>query len=539
MEKWLQIRQLHERVDPIINDISKRYPQLGIILKDNINLLWGQRMPLSLPLDNQIAMTPLLRDVVAPQFLERFLARSKGLLVSGMLKWNPHFHAVNMTQTFATLWPIANGREILEGMQLAKSDAGRRILERHIPSTSKVEVAAGKVGFSEKFNQETAFMTMYNRARKLGFSDAQAADYAKLRGNIYSQFMGLTTDQPMWFRKIDPTGTLFMFQRFPIKQMELVLDLLKDKNIPGAAKWMGVNLAMGGFKAATLGQAGWLGYKLYKDISDQYGKPLADVIHAGLPALAGLDISGSVQFWNPPFGESWGDKLIALAEGPLIGLGHSVIGNMLDQTAPEPEAGKRAFDAFAQKIPMAGWLNSLIKVASGDYDFKDPGGRLQYKGDLRDLITHSLGFKPYGGEMGVTDTEDPRQMRPGLRETFIDAMMEMRERRDDIINFAAQRYGMALATGVDLGEDMQKMVEKEVDKWNNFFPEFPITQDDLNKRAQARMEAATKGISQRVMERMPKAIKNSDYFQAPDLPQIPDTPPGPPRLPFEFFSGGG
>ena len=539
IEKWLQIRQLHERVDPVLKELQPRYPQLVQMLRDNLNLMWGSKNPLSQPLDNTIASVPLLRDIVAPGILERFLARSKGLLVSGLLKWNPHFHGVNLTQTFATLWPIADGREILQGLQLKASEAGQKILERHLPATSKVEIAAGKVGFSEKFNQETAFLTMYNRARKIGFSDAQAADYAKLRGNIYSQFMGLTTDQPIWFRKIDPTGTLFMFQRFPVKQAELLIDLLKDKNIPGAAKFMGVNFLIGGFKAATLGNAGWLTYKMYKDIEDQYGKGMADFFHAGLPALAGVDLSGSVQLYNMPFGQNLPEKIINMAQGPLIGLASSVIGNMLDQTAPEPMAAKRAFDAFAQKIPMAGWLQDLVKFWNQDYDFKDPGGRLNFKGDLRDLWNKALGFKSYGGEMGVTETEDPNTMRPGMRETFIDAMMEMRSRRDDIINYAAQRYGMAMATGVDLGKDMEDLVEKEVDKWNNFWPEFPITEDDIMKRAEARRDVAIKGVAQRVRDRMPKAIKASSAFDQPNQAPYPDALSKPPDLPFEFFGGGG
>ena len=114
---------------------------------------------------------------------------------------------------------------------------------------------------------------------------------ASLRGNLYSQFVGLTTDVPIAFRKLDPLGLFTMFRRFNIKQAEQAIDLMKNSDFPGMAKWLGVNLAMGGFKSATMGQAGWLTYKLYKEIEDNYGKGVADLFHTGLPSLLGSDIS--------------------------------------------------------------------------------------------------------------------------------------------------------------------------------------------------------------------------------------------------------
>lgn len=538
LERWMQVSELKERVRPQINEIAKRYPQLAITLRENINNLWGHRMPFSQHVDNFIAATPILRDVVAPMALERMLGGVKNGLVTGLLRWNPRFHAVNFTQTLATLWPIADFEEIAQGVKLRASDAGQALLKRHgVVDTSKVEGASRGLGISEKFNQETAFLTMYNRARKFGLTDAQAADYGTLRGRVYSQFMGLTTDQPIAFRKLDPWGMMTMFQRFPVKQTEMFIDILKDKNYPAAAKWLGVQLALGGFKAATMGQAGWLTYKLYKDIEGQYGKTAADVFHVGLPALLGTDLSSSIQLYNPPFGENFAERVGNFAAGPLMGLVGSVTGAMLSQSAPEPSALKRGYESLAARIPAARWLKALPMLIDGvDYDFKDPEGRLKYKGDWRDLFKYMAGFKPAGGTMGVYDPADPRQMRPAEIDTFADAMMDMTQKRSDVLDYAASRYGQALASGVDLGDDIQTLVRNEVDHWNNLWPEFAISHDDILTRAKARSQTVLQGTAQRIMKGTPPAIRNSELF-AP-AQQTREAQPPPPGLPFEFFGGG-
>jgi len=537
-ERWMQVSELKERVRPTLTEIGKRYPQLAITLRENINQLWGHRMPFSQHFDNLIAATPILRDVVAPMALERVLGGVKNGLVTGLLRWNPRFHAVNFTQTLATLWPIADLGEIAEGVKLRAAEAGQALLARHgVTDTSKVEGASRGLGISEKFNQETAFLTMYNRARKLGLTDSQAADYGTLRGRVYSQFMGLTTDQPIAFRKLDPWGLMTMFQRFPVKQTEMFIDILKDKNYPAAAKWLGVQLALGGFKAATMGQAGWLTYKLYKDVEQQYGKPAADIFHVGLPSLLGVDLSSSIQLYNPPFGENWAARVGNFAAGPLMGLVGSVTGAMLAQSAPEPSALKRGYESLAARIPAARWLKALPMLIDGiDYDFKDPEGRLKYKGDWRDLFKYMSGFKPAGGTMGVYDPGDPRQMRPAEIDTFADAMMDITQKRSDVLDYAASRYGQALASGVDLGEDIQTLVRNEVDHWNNLWPEFAISQDDILNRAKARSQTVLQGTAQRIMKSTPPSIRNSELF-APS-PQTSEPIPPPPGLPFEFFGGG-
>ena len=538
MERWLQVGELRAASRPVMKDIASRYPKLAEKLNDNLQLLWGHRMPGSVSVDNLVASTPILRDIIAPQILEKTVGTIKAGMVLGMLKWSPRFHAVNFTQIPATLWPIADAGEILEAMKLRGSEEGARILAKHgVIDTSKVEGASKGLGISEKFNQETAFLTMYNRARKFGLTDQQAADYGLLRGQVYSQFMGLTTDQPIAFRRIDPTGLFTMFQRFPIKQAEMLIDIMKYKDFPAAAKWLGTQLVTGGFKAATMGNVGFLSYKVYKDLEERYGKHVADMFNVGLPGLAGIDLSGSVQLFNPPFGETWGERVGNFAKGPFVSMVQSVMGAALAGNSPEPNGFYRALSSLAEKVPAFKIVKLLPDLIEGtQYDFKDPQGRLRYRGDWYDLFKSLAGFKNSAGTMGIQDPNAPDTMRPGKYDTFIDAMMDLKRRRDDVLDYVASRYGQAQAAGVSLSKDMMDLIKNEVDNWNNLWPEMPIDSKAIENRAAARRDAVIQGVVQRTMKSAPTAIKNSPIFAPPQ--RTSEEIPPPPGLPFEFFGGG-
>ena len=503
IERWMQLTDASAKVAPLIKELGARgYPGISNMLEHSLQRLWGYRSPVSQLFDNTLQAIPVVNQLVAPMFMERAASGLKNGIVSAFLRYNPRFHAVNATQTLSTLWPIASAQDMQQGLRFVNSQIGQDLIKKHIMGGSKIEGFSKSLGYTEKLNQELAFATMYNKARKMGLNDQQAADYAKLRGNLYTQFFGLTTDTPYAFSKIDPTGVLTLFQRFPVKQLELVMDVIKDRNFPAAAKWMGVNLALGGFKAASLGQAGWLTKRLYDQISQEYGSELADVFHTGLPSMVGIDLSNSVMLWNPPFGENWQEKLGNLLGGVTGSLVSSVTGAAANQAGPEPNAVKRAFDALVQRVPLAKQLDSLRRLWEEDYDFKDPAGRLRFKGDASDAIKGLLGA---------------RSSKQALEDTYIQALMQVRESRDSVLNYAASRWGQARAAGIPLSQDMDEAVRKDVDNWNQQWPEFPISGTDIQGRAKSRMQAASQTLRERMLKASPKVIRQSEAFSQDPL----------------------
>lgn len=503
LERWLHINDLEKTAKPVLKELGDRgYRRLVDMLYTSLNALKGHRSSVGEYIDNTLAGTPGIQKLVAPYFLERWTNTLKGGIVNGFLKFSPRFHALNATQLAQTLAPIAEAKDIIRAGKFWASGEANALLKKHGISGlgTRIEEFGKGLGPAETMNQEVAFLTMYDVARRLGLSDSQAAAYGRLRGNLHSQFMGLVTDVPKAFRAVDPTGLMLMFQRFPVKQFELVLDLIKHRQFPGVAKWLAVNLALGGMKAATLGNAGWLTLAAYDKIKTEFGAAAADTLHVGLPGLLGLDMSNSVMLYNPPFGEGWAEKVGNLAGGPIGSVLGSAIAAAGADAAVEPEAGKRVYNALVNSLPIGRELNALAQLIEGDYDLRDPLGRLRYKANFTDMVKKVLGF---------------RTLEEANIDTAISAMIDMKERRDAVVNYAASRYGQAQVAGIPLGEDMQKLVQSEVDNWNTLWPEFIITGDAIAERTKARAQAATQTLRQRMLRSMPKVIREAEQFRLP------------------------
>jgi hypothetical protein len=127
-------------------------------------------------------------------------------------------------------------------------------------------------------------------------------------------------------------------------------------------------------------------------------------------------------------------------------------------------------------------------------------------------------------------------MKEAELDTFIDAMMEMRQARDAVVDYAAGRYGQAQIAGIDLGTDMVAAIMKDTDNWNKMWPEFPISNTDIQHKAVEKRDQAMQTLGQRIKKNMSKVIKNSPAF-APS-PQDMQNDSG---LPYEFAdpNGGG
>lgn len=504
VEKWLHINELEKTAKPALRELQDRgYRRLSDTLYTSLNALKGHRSHIGEYVDNTLAGIPGVNKLVSPYFLERWTTAAKGGIVNAFLKFSPRFHALNATQMAQTLYPIVDSASDIyrAGKQWASGEA-TELLKRHgiRGIGTRVEEFKRSLGPTEALNQEVAFLTMYDKARRLGLSDSQAGAYGRLRGNLHSQFLGLVTDVPKAFRAVDPTGMMLMFQRFPVKNFELVMDMVKSRQFPGVGKWLAVNLAMGGMKAATLGNAGWLSLAAYDKIKKEFGEAAADTIHVGLPGLIGVDMSNSVMLYNPPFGDSWAEKVGNLMGGPVGSVLGSVMGAASATNAPEPEAGKRVYNALVNSLPIGRELNTIAQLIEGDYDLRDPLGRLRYKASFTDMMKKVLGFRPVS-EANI--------------DTAVNAMMDMKERRDAVVNYAAARYGQARVAGITLGEDMEKLVKEEVDNWNAMWPEFPITGDAIAQRTAARAQAATQQLRERMLRSMPKVIRDAEQFRIP------------------------
>jgi len=513
--RWKYLTDLNKKIQPLIRQIkAEGRPNTAIEIESIFQHLWGRTPSLvSRLLDASLQKAPGLRDYVRPMAYERFLGRIKGGVVTMFLKVNPRFHTLNRLQRYQTTLPILRGgphlSEWREGTRFYSSPEGRTAMDkfgiRHITGGKYLE--GGRIytkplvrerlrSFApETSNQEIAWATMYRRAKKLGMDDAAANDYAFLKGNVYTQFVHLSTDTPRILR--GPTmSTILQFKRFSIKNVELGLDLIAERNYPGVAKWLGAQVLLGGVKMATsplrlVGGAGaaWVTSETYNKIKKEHGKWIADVIAWGLPALVGLDMSYSFQLIDMPWGQNVPEKIGNFFMGPSGNVLYSVGQAMMATKGTEVSPLKRGLYAAARRVPGLKWIDALRafgnRLDSGEYNFRDDAGRVRFRGDLKDIIVKGLGG---------------RTVKEAEIDLLTSALLEINDQRDRVLDDFTNRAIKALES--DSQFDTQMILD-----WNEAWPEFPITNQAMKSRFRSRLRGKDMDRFERTLKTMPRVFR--------------------------------
>ena len=235
--------------------------------------------------------------------------------------------------------------------------------------------------------------------------------------------------------------------------------------------------------------------------------------------MLGVDVRGSAQLFNLPFGNSLLERVGRFLSGIVGSTAISVIGSMMNTSGPEPSAIARGTASLIERVPLFKQLDSLRRVYESDYDFKDPSGKLRFKGDLSDAIKGFFGARQAGGTMGVTT--GPQQMRPAELDTFVSALTEVEAKRSDLINWVAARKGQAALAGVDLGESMEKAIDDELTRWNKLWEGIaPISERDIMTRALRRQKLQMQTLGERIMKQSPKVLQRSEAFAPYEEPPV-------------------
>lgn len=524
--RWRHLSGLSAKIEPAVRQMKAAGQEnLANYVEGTFKHLWGQApSALSRSFDATLQKIPVIRDSVSPGFLDRWSSALKGLNTTLFLKINPRFHLLNRLQTFQTL--LVTPQEWIEGRRLYMSKPGKELLSRFgvkyltggkLLEGSKVRTSPKvrermRGAAPETFNQEVAWATFFAKGKKLGMTDEAANDYAFLKGNVESQFAHLRSDMPEMLRG-PVTSVIFQWKRYSIKTLELGANKLRNEEIGGFSQWLGAQIFLSGsrlaIKAATFGTGAYLTYKMYRAIKDEYGEVVADGIMWGLPTLLGLDMSYSFQLLDIPYGDSVQEKVGNLLLSPAGTTAVSVAASAFDTKGGEPSALKRAVGALGQRVPGLRWIDALRAMsdreASGEYNFRDPAGRLRFKGDLKDVVVKALG--------GRTVTE-------AQTELFCDALMSVYEKRDAALDAV-----------------VNDPASSAVLEWNEAWPEYPISQKEIDNRSERRGATSELDRTERVLKQMPKAMKGEGLFapegapeSPPALPPLPKRKP-PPRLP--------
>lgn len=524
--RWKHASDLNKRVQPLLQKIrAQGQPNVANRLESDFMQVFG-RPPTeaSLLLDNCIQKIPTLRDYARPMLLERTMGYVKGGSATVFIKWNPRFNLiVNRFQRFQTTLPVLEGAPFsgqwLEGTRFYKSPEGKAAMESfgigHITGGKILEAGRTwtkrktreKLGTlaAETSNQEIAWCTMYMKAKKMGMSEVAANDYAFINGCLHTQFCYLPSDVPPLMRG-PLLSTALQFKRFTVKNLELGYDLIADRNYAGAAKWLGAQILLGGTRvvtkpivgiaglAATLGipyadKVGYITSEAYKGVKEEAGEFVADLIAYGLPSILGLDLSYSIMMWDVAYGETIPEKIANLFLGPFGTTAVSVGTWGFYTKGYEPNPLRRMFDATIDRIPAFRWIEALDQIVrgadAGQYDFRDPAGRLRFKGDIKDVIKRGLAG---------------RTVEEGWLDITTEALTSVNEQRDKVLDMIAMKIirDVERARALDFSDKY---------KWNELWPQFEIDDRAIFDRLRTRYKFKDWDRLQRLLYHMPKVFK--------------------------------
>lgn len=494
--RWHYLTQLNRTIQPMAEQIrADGYKHWADHLEHWLQFLWGKkRGVMAEQLDRMLSRVPVLGRYVKPFALERLTGMIKSVNYWRHLQTG-RFYVINSFQPLQTLWPVVGTKGMYRALKLLYSAEGREILRRHHVGgmSSKLHEAGMRhsrfdkftpAGASEMRNQALSFLALYDHGVKTGLDDAAAADYARDRGQIFTQFAYTPADIPRIMR--GPIGGMVLqYRRFTIKQLELLGRLARDRRYGGVARWVIAQAMLGGVKVATLGMgAAWL-RALWRKLRDEEGEEVADAVVYGLPGLAGVDMSGSINLIDIPYGRNVKEKIGTVALGPT---GETAV-RMYEAVKERKTARERTPLGAIGKIavgtsPTVRQFQYLAKALSKDTSNYDSKERGLYELRLADLWRKAFGFRP------TTESKQRDQ---------INAIYAIQQKYDAV---------MDRATLAHIEGDRERATAI-LQEWNRLWPDFAIQPTDLAQRVKARKSARTETSLQRRLRMAPKRVRGA------------------------------
>lgn len=479
--RWLELTKLNREVQPLIEQVRREgrtsaAEQLDILMEN----LWGKPPKSTVLFDNFIREIPGVRDYVKPLALDRWSRNIRSTLAFLTLR-TARFAVVNRLQPLQGLYPLVGERILAQAKIRQHTAEGRALLDeagvRFDPGQYGSEASGVKGTFKkigerlsgERSNQELAFLAMFQHGTESGLSRAEAINYAKLRGQLLTQFTPVITDIPPIMR--GPfTSLLFQFKRFPIKQAELLFKMVAKRQFGGIARWLGVMAAAGGlsyFMRQFL-IAPDKRDRLRRNITDQHGQWVADAVMYGLPGLVNTDISGSLVLGDEPFGSNIYEKIGRQVTGPAASMAYENIKAALTEPRESTTETQKAVDTL-RKIPTLRPIAELIALEQSDLDVRTPDGETKYRKAVRDALVNIGSFR--------TATESNNQMA-------INGIVELEKQSKSLKNAAY----VALTTEGGNGDAALEAIQKFNERW----PEVAITGKELKEYIQDRVKGKGK-----------------------------------------------
>lgn len=426
----------------LFGQYDKEYQGLGEYVKEYINDVNGLPTELENAINNSLNGNKYLNKFLGTFFGERpslqlaanvtnaVAVLKLGMLnvSSGMLQLTQFINVASAMDSYEHAWQgVAAG--------IKPSLADKRILAATgVDANLSMETAgyskAGQMSaafqwstilfrYGDLLMRRTAALGAYRKAIERGMSRGQAIEYAK-DINRKANFEYGVNDAPNIFRRGGPVSqVLLQFKKYPIKQMELMVDLAKHGNIGQNAKFWVPYLLLSGIWGIPLLSVfkeifGWFGWDWDDEAkkamfewagNDEYKQALAKTAWYGLLSNTayGVDVSK-----RTGIGDAVPTSVKDLT-GPVIGT--------IYQAAKEISRGN-GFEAI--KVVSPGVGNILVAAAGETHGER---GRIKTKyEETYERIQKGLGFMPVGESMANDREWVEKSMKRKIRDEVADAI---------------------------------------------------------------------------------------------------------------------
>jgi hypothetical protein len=515
MEVWKMSERLHNRwtmggemirtVTPQIEELRKSYPAWAEYLTETMqHTLFTKPTVTEQVIDGMVNKMTL--GLTSPFFTRRFLNSARALNYARQL-FTVRQMAVNSLQPLQTIYPIMGEANFAKAIAFYNTAEAKAILKKYgvfdasgrfregnetalgadvydfvSGINTRIEAGTGVNLGAESRNQNFSFIAMYWHATtNLGMSEGEAARYARIYGNVYTQFHYTKANMPYLLRG-PVASTALQYRRFAINSLGLLVNEFQRGNYSGAARYLGTLGIMGGFNALVGTSAIGVIYALYrgdkegaddmnfllhKYLEDKLGSArAADIAIMGLPAAVGLDISGSISLLNKPFGRNIYEKIGATVAGPTINTLIQTATNLSAETAVEMGYGERATRAIIDSSPSVQPLITMMKMVNGDHAYQDAKGRKTFELETSDQWMKLLAFR-----------------------TVTESNWSMEYQRLRIIRAEVDNASDKAATQLASGNRAEAMATLR--KFNSMYPLAAITLADIKQRADNKRKSVT------------------------------------------------
>ena len=533
--RWKFGGKMVRATQPIIEELQKTDPYWAEYLSNHLDrTLFIRPTATETAIDTVIRGLPVIGKMVGDMPTRRTLAAARTMNFLRQLK-TPRQWAVNSIQPLQTVLPKVGEKTFVEATAMYNSAEGKALLdkigkisvstgmyidgsesamgEKAIETVTRGQefmdkhILRGKISSqSEVRNMNFSAVAFFLHGKKLGKSDADAAQYARIEGYVGSQFAYTRANLPPILNG-PIASTLLQYRRFQFNMIGYGLELLKSGNYSGAGRWLLINTIAGGVKGVlfTLLPGYFLLHQgcklvglcdesqnvnnvLYQSrrmLRNQIGEDGANALIYGMPALLGTDISGSLSLFTEPYGKTTAEQIKNQFTGPTLSFVEDFYDAMTADTVQPVSFVSRTYRTLKDTGPAFKWLAKNAEYFSGIHDEYDDRGRLRYSDvDKGKGIWMQLG----GGFRTVNES---------IWSMEFDRLQILKEVNNESMSKAAMMYA---------ANDIAGAIE-EIKSNNAAYPMMSYTLNDLDARVKNAREAMSIPQATRRVDDAPKRVE--------------------------------